>query len=103
MLTLKDFIKETLTQITEATTEFHTEQGDRAKVLGPQIHAAGKSCVRVDFDVAVTAEESSRADGGVAVKVLSVISATGEVEKTNANSSDSRVSFQLALYLPDVE
>ena len=114
MITLKDFIKETLTQIVDANTEFNTEKSGTGadtnpKVYGHGEHMAsqgffrtrdGQNIVTINFDVAISAEEGGRTGGSGGIKVLSVFSAEGGIEQTKANSSVSRVRFPLPLKLP---
>jgi hypothetical protein len=57
--------------------------------------------VLVDFDVAVSAEETSAEKGGGKISVVSIISAKAEaaIEAKNTNSSVSRVRFKLPIRL----
>jgi len=109
MITLEEFILETVNQITAATRKFHeATQGDgdapRPQLLGPTVHSGtGKSCVAVEFDVAVAAEEGGKKGGGAAIKIASVLQGEGAVERTAASSTDNRVKFTLGLFLPDVQ
>lgn len=115
MTTLKDFIKETFTQITEAAREFSEQVGEDSVSANPQL-AAGKSdtaahglfelhgkaglATVVEFDVAIAPEESENGSAGGGIKVISAIRADGEIEATAINSTVSRVHFRIPLQLP---
>lgn len=120
MISLKDFIQETLTQISEATIEFAANKGDTGANPNPPLthgeNAAshgllagefndGKNrydtIMPVEFDVAVSAEESESKEGKGGVRVMSFIKADGSIAKETVASSVSRVKFHIPLRLPD--
>ena len=119
MTTLKEFIKETLTQITEAVSDFGAEHqssgaSPNPALAGPLPVESGlfssgfndttrrfDTIMPVSFDVAVSAEESTAAGGGAGIRVLSFISAEGKLSTETVAGSVSRVSFRIPLRLPD--
>lgn len=117
MITLKDFIKETLSEIADGVTAFEKahEQSDvtakpKMKTKGDLAgNAAGTAgllylgsrtgyATLVNFDVAITAEENeaSKAGGGIRVYFAK---AEGGVESTSSSSSVNRVQFTIPLKL----
>ena len=116
MITLKDFIKETLNQITDATIEFARERGETGASPNPQIWGIGadlasqnlfrteakEMVVPVKFDVAITDEDTTSASGSAGVKVVSLLKADGTIENQTANSTTNRVQFSIPLKLPTV-
>lgn len=119
MLTLKDFIKDTLGQLTEAIVEFdeaYQETGASANpVLDTDMYKgdvmAGQhkdekdrrdTIIPIDFDIAVTAGDAETKGGAAGIRVLqAVISAEGKLERQTENTSVSRVHFKVPLRLPD--
>ena len=121
MLTLRDFVKETLSQIVHATHDFQKEhaatgatvslelqQGDKAYAdkgliivdWGVSESQGVKYATLVDFDVAITAEDTESAKAGGGIRVLSVLKAEGGLETQAATGSQSRVKFTLPLQIP---
>ena len=114
MITLKDFIKEALTQIVDANTEFNAEKSGTGANTNPMVYAYGEAMasqgffrtpdgqniVTINFDVAISAEEGERSGGSGGIKVLSVFSAEGGMEQATTNTSVSRVRFPIPLRLP---
>lgn len=125
MITLKDFVKDTLAQITEGVAEFNSAQGDGV-TASPKLAPAGlktsdilqggliitsrirgdsggteewKYATPVDFDVAVTATETEGTKAGASVRIVQVFSAGGEASSAVTNTSVSRVKFRLPLQL----
>lgn len=108
MLTLKEFVRDTLTQIVEATEEFEKSDAGNDVTVCPNISSAGAAAVanteaglippiNVTFDIAVSTVDEASAKGGGQIKVLSAFAAGGEGEKLARAESISRVSFSLPL------
>lgn len=120
MITLKDFVKETLTQITDAIVEFSDERRETgananpplsnsfaqsdAFSIGPkfdQDKQRFETVMPVHFDVAVTAQDTTAEGGKAGIQVLSFLKAEGGLEKETVSSSVSRVAFKVPLGLPE--
>lgn len=120
MMTLKDFVKETLIQIVDGTREFAEERSDTGATTNPRIDMKPKDelwaknglmfvgwgdgdgvnyATMVDFNIAVSAEDSEAAKAGGGIRVVSIFSADGQVESQTSNTSVSRVRFQLPLQM----
>lgn len=108
---LREFIKETLTQIVGGVRDAQEQNGGAFVVPAgdgghkyadhPRFAANArlKSTV-VDFDIAVTAEDSDKVEGGGGIRVLSVqFGAKGEV--STKDTTVSRVQFAVPLLLPE--
>lgn len=84
---LKEFIKEVLSDITQAVEESRTSSAR-------DMHLDNLKDQRtVEFDVAVTAEDVTSASGKAGVKVFSLIEGGGEATKETKNSTVSRIKF----------
>lgn len=108
---LKDFIKETISSISEATAELQVSLGSLGVILNPPVDAEDGNVYRagskhtysriqtIEFDVAVTAsaDTSGGAKGG-----LKVLSFEFGAEGTHSRQSEqvSRVKFGIPLVLP---
>lgn len=116
MTTLKDFVKDTLSQISDGVSEFEDGSdakarveagikgnlaGDAAAAAGLLYLGAGKGFATVvKFDVAVTTEETEAAHGSAGIKVIP-FNIGGGLDASTANTSVSRVQFNLPLSLSD--
>lgn len=122
MLTLKDFVKETLKQITDGANEFEEECAGTGPTIFPRLETVPEPDVFakygavfagwrgdeegsaayatfVEFDVAVSVEEAESAKAGGGIHVAAMFKAGGDLESQTANSSISRVRFHLPLQL----
>lgn len=110
---LKDFIKESLTQIIEGIAETQLTKLPNNAEISPYIPVTNvkgderkmkpqytwQYATPVKFDVAVTAEEATGTKGGVGV--VAGIFALGSQGKTdNKDSSISRLQFEIPIILP---
>ena len=118
MTTLKDFVKDTLSQISDGVSAFEAESdakarveagikgnlaGDAAASAGLLYLGAGKGFATVvKFDVAVTTEETEAAHGSAGIKVIP-FNIGGGLDASTANTSVSRVQFNLPLSLSDLD
>lgn len=122
MITLKDFVRDTLKQIVDGANEFDAENDTGhgmtafpdAEIVTAEAWAQhGMILLKyeentnraiyatmIDFDVAITAQESEGAAGGAGIKVVSLFNASGEINSETVNSSVSRVRFKLPLKQP---
>ena len=107
---LKEFTKETITQIVSAVREANEQINDFGALI-PTDYFHGskaissfkygeKSIIDIEFDVAVSAVESANVGGGVGIKVASINIGLG-ANSQNENSTLSRVKFTLPLVLPE--
>lgn len=116
MITLKDFVKDTLVQIVEATDEFAEAKKENGASANPELFlqpgeslaesgwCAGTTrgfglIVPVEFDVAVAARDSDRTGGGAGVRILEVISVGVDTEAETIDETVSRVRFKIPLKL----
>lgn len=84
---LKEFIKGILRDIVDAVEEARTE-GSRDMYLD-----SGKEDRTVEFDIAVTVEDSTSGTGKAGIKVFQMIEGGGELSREAKNSSVSRICF----------
>jgi hypothetical protein len=89
---LKEFVKETLTQI-----------GDGLKESNEYINESNNGFIRNDlvnvkFDVAVTTSEEDKTGVGGKLSVANLISIGGKEENTNQNTNFSRVQFSVNVH-----
>ncbi len=84
---LKDFVKKVLVDLDAAVSEARSEtQRDVS-------FSDGKDQRTVEFDIAVSAEETDVKSGKAGVKVLPFVEGGGSISKENKNSTVSRVKF----------
>ncbi|MCM1077775.1 MAG: hypothetical protein NC411_10495 [Bacteroides sp.] len=106
---LKEFIKTAVTDITEAISELQKEL-DNGTVVNPTISRGeyGKAVLveqgvapieHLNFDVAVTASESSGIGGG-AKAGISIFGAKVDTENSSRMENVSRLTFSIPLVYP---
>ncbi|WP_296994238.1 hypothetical protein [Thalassospira sp. UBA1131] len=122
MLTLKDFVKETLTEIVDAMSEFANERGNTGASPNPSLlHSKAQAhdhffvgkfnadkdrydlIMPVSFDVAVSAADTSNSAVGAGIKVVSFLKADGTINSETTATSANRVQFTVPLQLPDTQ
>jgi hypothetical protein len=107
---LKEFTKETITQIVSAVREANEQINDFGASI-PTDYFQGskaitsfkdgeKNIIDIEFDVAVSAVESANVGGGAGIKVAAFNIGLG-TNSQNENSTLSRVKFTLPLVLPE--
>ncbi|WP_415904026.1 hypothetical protein ACMXYW_10575 [Neptuniibacter sp. QD48_55] len=115
---LKDFIKQSIVQVTEAIVESNAELKGTGAVVNPgkiQVNSDSSQAYgressklvhdsrvvhKLDFDVAVVAEDEQSAEAGAKISVMSLkIGADGGVNYTNR--SESRIKFSVPLIYPE--
>jgi hypothetical protein len=111
MLTLDDFISETLKQIIDGvkTAQKHAvSRGAKVNPAGKRLQASTRTTHEteprstiVEFDIALAAHEGKQKKGGVGVFLASV-GVGGQAQSEATVSSTSRVKFRLRL-LPPVQ
>ncbi len=84
---LKEFVKSVLKDVVGAVEE--TRQESSRDMF---LNSVGEQRT-VEFDIAVTVEDSTSASGKAGIKVFSVIEGGGETLKELKNSSVSRIKF----------
>jgi hypothetical protein len=111
---LKEFVKETLIQISAGVQESIEMVRDTGGYTNPAVSDSvkngdtshfssmgeGQNIFLVDFDVAITVDESADASGGAKLKVAGIFSAGGDAGISSKSSSTNRVSFKIPLALP---
>lgn len=118
---LKDFIKSSLCQISEAILEASAELKDTDAVVNPtrmqantdSSQAYGRTLAenevsrlegtriveKIEFDVAVTTEAATQRGGGIKISIASVgLKADGSVE--DKASAASRIKFSIPMVFP---
>ncbi len=108
---LKEFILETISAITDATSELQKKYSDDDVIINPPSALSGKDVFQtgssnytmrrvqnISFDVAVTASSEKAGGGEAGIKVLSIeLGADGR--KTVSDEQVSRVSFEVPMTL----
>lgn len=116
---LKDFIKASLVDINNAITESNEELKDTGAVINPkgiQINSESSQAYgrqspktdhhrfqvvqKIDFDVAVYAQNDEKAGGGAKISIAS-ISIGADAEFKNTNKSESRLKFSIPVIYPE--
>jgi hypothetical protein len=112
---LKDFIKETITAIAQATIELQRELGSEGILVNPPTNGRDENTfveaddryhhrpVRdVEFDVALTVEKSGGSSAGVKAKVA-IFEASVGGELSGSSQQVSRLKFTIPLALKATE
>lgn len=100
---LKEYIKESLTQIIDGVIEAQEKMKDRGALIAPEgYQSKGKgsfgdfTCVEsIDFEVSVEVKEGTDAKGGLKASVIEVF-----VGKSDGKGSCNKVSFSIPVVYP---
>ena len=84
---LKEFIEKVLLDVTEAV-EAASQKAKRTIGIGGRVDARS-----IEFDIAVTVEDTSAKSGKAEVRVLQFAEAGGDMSIANKNSTVSRINF----------
>ena len=121
---LKEFVKETIVQISQGIEEANSELGGSEAMVNPiyvkmnskEAQGYGRTKKRdpgykdpdskllqkVDFDVAVYVEAGKKGSAGAKLSIASIgIGAEGEIE--SSNKSESRIKFSVPVVFPGYE
>ena len=90
---LKDFIKNVLLDLDAAVEEARNETKRDIRFIQNK-----ETDQTVEFDVAVSVENKSSAQGEAGIKVLEIVKTGGEISKQQTSSSVSRVKFGVEIY-----
>lgn len=109
---LKEFVRVTLTQVTEGVKEAQEAVRAQGGFVNPTVHTSqkdeshfaglhdGQNVFLVDFDVAVTVNEGTGTNAEAKLKVASLF-ALGTSGKSSENQEySSRIKFKVPLALP---
>ncbi len=84
---IKEFVKSVLKDVVDAVEETRKESSR-------DMHLdSAKDSRTVDFDIAVTVEDSTSGAGKAGIRVFQLIEGGGEISREAKNSSISRVKF----------
>ena len=109
---LKEFVKETLTQIAQGVSESQAQVYQLGGAVNPAMRGViakdayfgdmhdGQHVFLVDFDVAITATEETRANAKAKLKVATLLSLGGGGGTNESQASTSRIRFKVPLALP---
>ncbi len=113
---IKDFIKETLTQIAESINETNQELGNQHSFVATENITTASGMPQNDmysykdgiahlvreihFDLAITVSDTSAQSGKGSIEVLSLFHAGGSKENQNASIITHKLTFTLPLALP---
>jgi len=111
---LKDFVKETLSQISEGIQESLAPVRNAGGYVNPATRIntkstdsshfasmdAGRNVFLVDFDVAVTVTEETGTNAKAKLSVASLVDLSAGGNSGNVSSSTNRISFKVPLAMP---
>ena len=101
---LKDFIKATIKDISNAVTELNEEMSDKGLLVNPipenhrdgMVYSQdGRWLQKIDFNVSVTTSENSTKDGGLRICV-----AKAGISENTRNEAISSLHFHITVALP---
>ena len=119
---LKDFVKESLVQISYGINDANSEISGTGAIINPlnvivnsensqaygrtgqphSTHENSRVVERVEFDVAVVAEQGEQTNGGIKLAIATIgLGVGGQSDKSNR--SESRIKFTIPVVFPGVE
>jgi hypothetical protein len=112
---LKDFIKNTISAISEAILESQEELSEKGVIVNPEKVEIGKNGEKLlrsdglryiqnlDFDILVAAEEGEGAKGGAALKVAGIISISGDMNESSKQQNSNKIKFTIPVAFPTIK
>lgn len=110
---LKEFVKETLLQITKGVKESQDDILELGGFVNPSIRIGkssgdshvsslsdGQNIYTVDFDIAISIAENTGTKADGKLSVASIFSAGASTSSSEANKTLSKISFKIPLALP---
>ena len=88
---LKDFISETIKHITDGVLEGSSYVKEKSK----SSEGVKSQYTKIDFDIAITANEENKGDLGGKLSVVQVFSAGASTSKSASTSSQNRIKFEI--------
>jgi len=104
---LKDFIKNTISSISEAIIESQEELKDKGVIINPEKTEIGKTGDRLlrsdgwryvqnlDFDVLISVEDKQGDDIGGGLKVAGLLNIGGGISDESISKNHNRIKFSL--------
>jgi hypothetical protein len=103
---LKQFVRETLTQIIEGVAEASGELQASGAIVNPTrhdfhegFHSNGAKIVAVDFTVALSVNEGTATKGGIGV-VAGIFAVGSHGQSNEAKAATTHVKFSVPVVLP---
>jgi len=112
---LKDYIKKSITSISEAITEAQAELLEKGTFVNPEklypdsnknyyLHEnGGNIATEIEFEISVTVEETNNLERSGGLNVLKVVSAKVGKENENSLETINKLKFNIPLMLPKVK
>ncbi|EKT3958549.1 hypothetical protein NTJ28_002565 [Flavobacterium psychrophilum] len=88
---LKDFISETIKQITDGILDGSSYVREKSK----SSEGIRDQYTKIDFDIGITTNEENKDDLGGKVSVVQVFSAGASTSKSASTSSQNRIRFEV--------
>jgi len=92
---LKDFISETIKQVTDGILEGSQYVKEKSK----SNEGVRDQYTKIDFDIAITSNEENKDDLGGKVSVVQVFSAGASTTKSASTSSQNRIKFEVLAHV----
>ena len=92
---LKEFIKQTIIEITEGMTEGHKYLENNL----PGSTVADGKYTEIKFDVAVVSDETEKTGAGAKINVFSIFKGGLDVELSQKNTNQSRIQFSIHMFV----
>ena len=114
-MNLKDFIKNTISSISEAIVESQNELKDKGIIVNPEKTEIGKNGEKLlrsdgwryvqnlDFDILVGVDEKQGTGGNGELKVAGIFSIGVGINDENATISQNRIKFTVPVAFSTVE
>ena len=92
---LKDFISETIKQITDGILEGSSYVKEKSN----SSEGVKNQYTRINFDIAITTNEENKGNLGGKVSVVQVFSASGSSSKSASTLNENRIKFEVLAHI----
>ena len=115
---LKDFIKNTISSISEAILESQEELKSKGVLINPESYEVTQNGIKrfsvlkiennrhlqtLEFDVLVGVESETGVKGGGRIKVAEILNIGADKSKTEINANQNRIKFDIPIAFSTVE
>lgn len=112
---LKDYIKNTITSISEAILESQQSLSEKGVIVNPERVEIGKNGEKLlrsdgwryvqnlDFDILVSVEDDSGSEGGAGLTVGGLLSIGGKVNEASSQQHANKIKFTIPVAFPTTD
>lgn len=108
---IQEFVTDSIRQIINATSDLNAEFNNKGVKIAAGIRTKSinhstlytNETINIDFNISVTVDESLKKKGGAGLKVVSFLSASGELDSVQASQTANTIHFEIPVMMPIIK